>query len=465
MTQELSDLSATTLRDKLCRGTLCAEEVLESFITRIEATNPKINALVTLDYASAREHARALDRAMTAGHKPGLLHGLPIAIKDLQLTKGMRTTFGSRIYQDFIPDHDDGFVKALRDQGAVILGKSNTPEFGAGAHTDNVLFGPTRNPHDVTRSAGGSSGGAAAALACSMVALASGSDTGGSLRIPAAFNGVCGLRPSPGRVAGSEHGNGWNGLSLEGPMARTIDDLALFLAAMSAQDLQDPLSQASRDQADLLALSAPDLSSLKIATSADLGFAPIEPVLKDYFDSLCADLIEAGASLTPACPDFSEADQCFVGVRALYFLEEHLERYRHHKDLLGPNVRSNVEQGLGFSMKDAAEALRLQTKLYRQWHQFIEDYDVLICPTCAVSPFEISQGVPTQINGQPLNHYFSWFALTYALSLIGAPVASIPCGTDPLGLPIGLQIAGPRGSDLKVLQIAKAITGARQKAP
>jgi amidase len=351
-------------------------------------------------------------------------------------------------------------VAAVREVGAIMVGKTNTPEFGAGANTINPVFGATGNPFDVEKTCAGSSGGSAVALATGMVPLATGSDMGGSLRNPAAYCGVVGFRPSPGAVPGPAPSLlrplGFSPLSVDGPMARTVADTALLFSTMTAYDPRDPLSfPAAPAQGG--GLEPVELASLRIVISEDLGFAPVDDGVRQTFRNAMARIKDAFALIEDRDPDMAGADEAFEGTRALSFVATHGETYRTHKEMLGPNIVANVEQGLRMSLADAAEAMKLQTQIYARCLDFMADYDVLICPAMAVPPFPHSQLYVEAINGERLRTYFHWLALPYGLTLTAHPVVCLPCGRDATGMPFGIQICGRRHGDLRVLAIAAAL--------
>jgi len=463
---EPCDLSAVAARRLIGARKLSPVELLESCLARIEAVNPAVNAMVAMDTDRAREAAKQAEASVMSGEKLGLLHGLPIGIKDLEETKGLRTTWGSPIFADHIPTRDEAMVGNLRAAGAIVTGKTNTPEFGAGANTRNLVYGATGNAFDPTRSAAGSSGGSAVALATGMVPLASGSDTGGSLRNPAAFNGIVGFRPSPGLVPAERRGLGWSNLPVLGPMARTAEDCALLLAAMADDDGVDPLAYTLPGRAvrkgdrDLFPPMQVDLATLRVAATPDFGFAPTERHIREVFASRVAALSPMFALVEHAAPDCRGADESFEVLRAASFLQSHAEKVRTRPQDVGPNVRANVEEGLRYSLADYARAAAEQTRIYRAWQGFFRDHDVLISPAITISPRPWSELYPAEIDGQPTRTYFHWLALAYAVTLVGHPAISLPLGVDRAGMPFGLQIVGPRGGDALVLAVAAAIEAA-----
>ena len=387
------------------------------------------------------------------------LHGLPIGIKDLQETEGLRTTFGSPIFRDHVPTADERIVAAVRSAGAIVLGKTNTPEFGAGANTRNAVYGATGNPFDPTLSAAGSSGGSAVALATGMVPICSGSDTGGSLRNPAAFSGIVGFRPTPGLVANERRGLGWNNLSVAGPMARTVPDLCLLLSTMVSDDPRDPLAttvhgRTVRRPEDFAVPARIDLSRLRVAVTPDFGFAPTERHIAEVFAEKTGLFRHVFAHVEEATPDCTGADEAFEVLRAIGFLASHAEKVRTRPQDVGPNVRANVEEGQRYSAADVARAQTLQTMLYRQWQDFFRDKDVILTPSITISPRSWRELYPAEIDGKPTRTYFHWLALAYAVTLPGHPAVSLPVGLDRHGMPFGLQIVGPRGGDAFVLSVA-----------
>lgn len=451
------DLSAVEARRLIGTRELSPVELLDSCIDRIEAVNPTVNAMVTTCYERAREEARAAERAVIEGEPLGLLHGLPLGVKDLNLTAGVRTTFGSLIHQDHVPEEDERLVADLRAAGAIMVGKTNTPEFGAGANTVNKVFGATVNPFDTARTCGGSSGGSGVALATGMVPLCTGSDTGGSLRVPAAFCGVAAIRCTPGVVASERRTVGLSTFSVQGPMARTVADAALMLGAMAQHDPRDALSHPlGKDSLEIV--EPVDLSSLRVAVSPDLGFARVDDGIRETFASRVEAFRPAFGACVERNPEMENASRAFWLIRGVYYLVGRLQAYREHKDLLGPNVLGNVEAGLAMKSEDIGWALGEETRLYRTLQSFFDEVDVLICPTVAVPPFPVEELYCTHINGEALENYIQWADLTSGLTLTGHPIVSIPCGLDPTGTPFGLQIVGPRKySDRFVIAVAAAM--------
>lgn len=449
---EPCDLPATEARRMIGRKQLSPVALLESCIGRIEAVDHAVNAVVARDFERARAAAREAEATVMRGDTLGLLHGLPVGIKDLENTAGLRTTYGSELFRDHVPAADDGIVASVRRSGGIVLGKTNTPEWGAGANTRNRVYGATGNPFDPARSAAGSSGGSAVALACGMVSLATGSDTGGSLRNPAAFCGIVGFRPSPGMVPGERRMLGWSGLPVLGPMGRSVGDVQLLMRAIAQEDARDPLSQGVGAWPDSC-----DLGSIRAAFSPDLGFAPVERGVAATFAERMALFRDAFAIVEEDAPDCTDADETFAVLRATNFLASHLDRVRQTPDLVGPNIHANVKEGLGYSALDVARAEAAQTRMYRDWLAFFERYDVLITPAITISPRPWSELFPREINGQPTKSYFHWLALAYAVTLTGCPAVALPCGRDAAGMPFGVQIVGRPGGDAELLAVAAAL--------
>jgi Asp-tRNA(Asn)/Glu-tRNA(Gln) amidotransferase A subunit family amidase len=453
---EPCDLSAVTARRLIGAKKLSPMELLDSCLKRIHATNTAVNAMVAIDERAARKAAKAAENAVMRGDKLGLLHGLTIGVKDLEETAGLRTTYGSLIYKDHVPDQDCAMIEGVRESGGVIVGKTNTPEFGAGANTKNKVYGATGNPFDPVKTCAGSSGGSAVALALGQVSLATGSDYGGSLRTPAAYCGVAGFRPSPGVVPSETRAVALNPFSVLGPMGRTIEDAHLLLMAQVAADRIDPFSNGD-------ALTIPprlqgiDLGTVTAAFSPDLGCAPVDDVIRAVFKARTKTFRAVFAEVQDRAPDFTNVHETFEILRGVNFVAAHRERLEKHRDQLGPNVIDNTERGLQYSLADVAWAQTQQTKIYRGFMDFFQEVDVLICPAAAVSPFPHEQLAVDVINGETMPTYMRWLALSYALTMALPAVACIPCGVDHLGMPFGIQIAGPNGSDRLVLEIAHAL--------
>lgn len=453
-----------------------AREVMAAHLAQIERVNPQVNAIVTMDEGEALlAQAEAADQALATGQAIGQaigksigpLHGLPLGVKDLVLTRGMRTTFGSRIYADLVPEYDGLIVERERAAGAIILGKTNTPEFGAGAQTFNEVFGVTRNPYDLGKTCGGSSGGSAVALACGLLPLADGSDTGGSLRNPAAFCNVVGFRTSPGRVPVWPASLGWWGISVLGPMARTVGDAALFLAAIAGPDARSPIS-IEEPGSKFLAPLERDMKGVRVAWSRDLGFLPVEPEISQVCDSARGVFESLGCVVEDGEPDLRDANEIFQVLRAWRFGLEHGERLKNHRDQLKDTIIWNTEKGLALDGPTVARAEADRTALYHRVREFMEDHEFLVLPVSVVAPFPHDQPYITEINGTKMESYIDWMMSCYAITITGLPAISVPCGFTAAGLPVGLQIVGRHNHDFEVLQLAHAFeqaTGVGQTRP
>ena len=456
---EPCDLTAVEARRLIGIKQLAPSELLESCIARIEAVDPAVNAMVARDFDRARATAKAADAAVKRGDALPPLHGLPIGIKDLEPTEGLRTTYGSPLFKDNVPDNDDRLVAAIRVAGAIVIGKTNTPEFGAGANTRNAVYGATGNPFDPTKSCAGSSGGSAVALATGMVPICQGSDTGGSLRNPAAFCGIVGFRPTPGLVPTERRTHGWSGLPVVGPMGRNVADMALLLSAMVGDDAGDPLAttihgKTVRMASDFYPPAPIDLSRLHVALTPDFGFAPTEKHIASVFAEKTNLFRHVFARADDATPDCTGTDEAFEVLRALGFVAAHRDKVQKTPELVGPNVRANVEEGLRYGAEDIARAFSTQTALYHRWQSFFGRYDVILTPSITISPRSWRELYPTEIDGKPSRTYFHWLAMAYAVTVVGHPALSLPVGLDRNGMPFGLQIVGPRGGDALVLRVA-----------
>ena len=453
---ELCDLAAVEARQKIGAKEISPVELLESCIKRTNDVNDSVNAIVTKNFKAARVLAKAAEKAVMDGDELGLLHGLPVGIKDLEATAGIRTTMGSLLYENNVPDRDQLCVSNIREEGGIIMGKTNTPEFGAGANTKNRVFGVTGNPFDIGLSCAGSSGGSAVALACGMVPLASGSDFGGSLRTPAGFCGVVGFRPSPGVVPSETRPVSLSPLSVYGPMGRTVGDAALLLKAQADVDIRDPFS--SQLNLEIMETLIPeDLSCIRVAISTDLGCAPVDKDIAKVFKTKIGQFRHVFASAEDLDPQLGNVHQAFEILRGVNFVAAHGDRVKNNRELLGPNIIDNVTRGLDFSLEDVAWANNEQTKTYRNMLEFYDQVDILICPTAAVSPYPHEQLAISDINGVKMPTYMRWLALSYGLTMTLPAVCSLPIGVDHKGLPFGIQIAGPNGSDSFVLQVALAL--------
>ncbi len=454
------DLTATEARRLIGTRRLSPVELLESCIARIEAVDPAVNALPARDPAGARAAARQAEQAVMRGEPLGALHGLPLAVKDLEDAAGFITSRGSPIHAGIVAGQDQRSVAAIRAAGAIILAKSNVPEFGAGANTRNAVYGATGNAFDPSKSAAGSSGGSAVALATGMVPIATGSDTGGSLRNPAAFNGVVGFRPTPGLAA--NEAAVFSPLMVLGPMGRTVADTALLLSAMVSDDKRDPLATTIHGRPvrhpDQFAVPARiDLGSLRVALTPDFGFAPTERHIAEVFAEQTGLFRSAFGIAEDTAPDCAGADEAFEVLRAVEFLRKHETSMRTRPQDLGPNIHANYEEGLRYTAADVSRAIGLQADMYRRWQSFFDRFDVVLSPAITISPRPWTELFPAEIDGRPTRTYFHWLSLAYCSSLIGHPSLSLPVGRDRHGMPFGLQIVGPRGGDALVLAAAAAL--------
>lgn len=448
-------LSATALARSIRARQVTARDVMAAHLAQIERVNPLVNAIVTLQADRAMELASRADEAQARGALLGPLHGLPVAHKDLFLTRGVRTTFGSLVYKDFMPQQSSLVVERQQEAGAITIGKTNTPEFGAGSQTFNAVFGATRNPYDLARTCGGSSGGAAAALACGMVPLADGSDMGGSLRNPAAFCNVVGLRPSVGRVPHDPGASSWGTLSVNGPMGRTVEDVALLLSVLAGPDARDPLT-ISEDGMMFRRPLERDFAGVRVAWSKDLGGLPVDPRVTGVLEASRATFTELGCTVEEATPDLSGANECFHVLRGLEFAAAYADVLAHHRSLLKQTVVWNIEMGLALSGEQLAHAHDVHARLFQQMHDFMSRYEFLIAPVSQVPPFPVEQEYVTRINDLPMDTYIDWMQSCSAISLTGHPAIAVPCGFTSEGLPVGIQIVGRYRDDVGVLQLAYA---------
>jgi amidase len=466
--QELCFLTATELTRRIRAGKLSATEVMEAHLAQIERVNPKVNAIVTFLPEQALEQARAADDALARGEAVGPLHGLPLAHKDLTPTKGIRTTLGSLAFKDFIPQEDGLIIERLKNAGAITVGKTNTPEFGAGSQTYNEVFGETLNPYDTAKTCGGSSGGAAVALACGMIPIADGSDMGGSLRNPASFCNVVGFRPSPGRVPTWPGFAGWFTFSVEGPMARTVQDTALMLSTIAGPDPRSPIAISEPGSLFSQPLER-NFKGVRVAWSRDLGGLPVDSRVTEAIDAQRHVFESLGCLTEDREPDFSDADEIFKVWRAWYFALVLSELLETQRDKLKGSVIWNIEEGMKLSGPQTGEAERKRTELYHRIRKFMETYEFLILPVSQVPPFDVKQRYVKEINGEKMETYIDWMKSCYYITTTGCPAISVPCGFTKEGLPVGVQIVGRHRDDLGVLQLAYAFEQAsgfwKQKPP
>ncbi|MEM7541463.1 MAG: amidase [Pseudomonadota bacterium] len=453
--------SATKLRDLIRDRKISVLELIESFLTRIDSTNPVLNAIVTRCDESAMSQAAELDRAFNPAGKP--LYGLPIAVKDLALTEGLRTTFGSPIFESFVPTEDDLFVARLRAAGAIIIGKTNTPEFGAGSQTFNQIFGSTKNPYDPQKTCGGSSGGAAVAIATGMLPFADGSDLGGSLRNPAAFCNVVGFRPSPGRVPNWPKQFSSEQLAVSGPMAREVTDVALLLSVMAGPDPRVPISLNEPGEIFNRPL-ARGWRNTKIAFSSNLNLFEVDREISQTLEHALPVFETLGMDIREDCPDLSSAEEIFTTLRGWMFAARFEELLKQHREKIKDTVVWNIEQGLQLTVSDLTRAESLRSTLIANTAKFFQDYDFLVCPSTQVLPFPIETEWIREINGVQMSSYLGWMGICWAITVTGCPAISLPIGFSRDGLPIGMQIVAPRGKDFELLQLAYAFEQETQHA-
>ncbi len=448
----LADRSASELAKLVRSGEVSPVEVLEACLDRLKKHNPTLNAVVTLN-ERARDDARELERRLKKGESPGLLCGLPVGIKDVTPVQGLRTTFGSPLYKDYVPAEDALVVQRLRTAGAVILGKTNTPEFAAGGNTFNEVFGRTRNPWNPALSAGGSTGGGCAALATGMIALGEGTDLGGSLRIPASFCGVLGIRPSVGLVPTHPSDWVWDDLQVTGPVARTAEDLGLMLQAVAGPSPLAPLVQptAGRDFAG--AARAGVKKGLRVAYCPDIAGIGVDPAVQGVCRDAVAAVANAGITVEEVSLDLAYGRPAYLALRGLWFVAQMFPRL-DKIDRLGVNVANNVKAGLKVTTADLAAGQAARGRMWHQFRQLFERFDHLLTPCMAVPPFPVEQNYPETVAGKKMETYVDWLAPTFVLSLTGLPVASVPCGLDAGGLPVGMQIVGRPLGEEAVLALA-----------
>ena len=449
-------LSAFEVLSGFRDGSLTPDAYIAACLERISLVNPKVNALAAIDAERAVMEAGQSTARWAAGAPLGPLDGLPIGVKDLQDTKDLLTTHGSHRARGNIPSDDLPMVARLRAAGAIVLAKTNVPELGAGGNTRNPVWGATGNPFDPNLTAGGSSGGSAAALAADMLPLCTGSDTGGSLRIPSALCGVVGFRPSVSVIAHPTRPLGWSGISVLGPMARTVDDLVLMLDVCQGFDPDDPLS-APVPEGRFKALPELALGDLRVCYSEDFGGAPVDPSIRATFRSRLSAIAPHVASCDPVDLNLGEMDRTFDVLRAESFLAGFGEAIEATPDAFGPFITQNVALGRSFSLADRAWAHAEQTRILRRFNAVMADVDVILLPTAPVSPFPWSQSHVAEIDGKAQDIYYRWLALSYRGSLMGGPSLSLPTGKDPQGMPFGLQMLGPIGGDAALLAAAKAL--------
>lgn len=456
--------SARAMAAAVAGREISARELLDLHLARITERNGELNAIVSLDEERARAGAAAADEALASGADVGPLHGLPFAFKDTHAVAGWRTTYGSPLRADHVPERDELVVERVRRAGVVVIGRTNVPEFAAGSHTFNRVFGTTLNPVDPRFSAGGSSGGAACALAAGMVPLAEGSDMGGSLRNPASFCGVVGLRPSLGRVPEWPLYNQWETTSVAGPMARDVGDLALLLSVLAGPDPRAPLALGDRGSVFAPPVTG-HLLGLRVALSVDLGGAfEVDDRVAAVVEEAGRTIAHQGAQVSRAHPDLSLADDTFRTLRAWHLQAKLGPLLADHPDGFKQSLADNIRLGAGLTGADVARGYTQRTALAETMRLFFQQYDVLVLPVSQVPPFPADQEFPTEINGRPMETYLDWMRSAYVISVTGCPAISLPAGHTPEGLPVGIQVVAPHGADRRLLEIASAFEAAHRAA-
>ncbi len=451
---EICFLSVREMARMLRERELSAREVMEAHLAQIARVNPKVNAIVTLTADEAMRDAARADEEIVHSDDIRYFHGVPVVHKDLFDTAGVRTTYGSPIYADHVPGISSLTVRRLKEHGAISVGKSNTPEFGLGSQTFNSVFGATLNPWDLTKTCGGSSGGAAVALACGMVPIADGSDMGGSLRNPANFNGVVGLRPSPGRVPGPP--GSWSALSVAGPMARSVDDVSLLLYCLAGSDKASPISISDEtyDYGDQRPLRATEFPGVPVAFSADFGGLPMEPAIRRAIEATRPLFASFGCEMYDTAPNLEPAYEAFQTLRALNLAQLYGDLLDGHRDQLKDTAVWNIEKGLKLTGAEIARAENLRAEVFRRMNDFMLEYEFLILPVNQVGPFPVETPYPTEIDGVHMETYIDWMKSCFFITMTGHPAISVPCGFTPDGLPVGVQIVGRYRHEVELLHFA-----------
>jgi Asp-tRNA(Asn)/Glu-tRNA(Gln) amidotransferase A subunit family amidase len=452
----LVEHSAVELRSLIQSRQISPVELLDDCIARMQAINPAVNALCAADFERARTAAQLAEAQVGRLSQLPLLHGLPLGVKDLQATEGLLTTSGNVRLRGHVPGKDNSFVARLRGQGAIVTAKTNTPDMGAGANSRNPVWGATGNPFNPDLNAGGSSGGSAAALATDMFPLCTGSDTGGSLRIPAALCGVVGLRPSPGLIANDDRPLGWSAISVLGPMGRDVADTALMMQASMGPHPMDPLSMGV-SHPPVWPVPEMDLRGLRVAYTEDFGTCAVDPVVRRAFRQRVQALAGEVACMDALPWNLEEAHRCFDIIRAESFVAAFADIYRTAPETLGPNVLANVEMAASISLGDRAWAHLAQTRIQRMFQRTFEQYDLVLAPVTPLSPFPWTQLYAQEVDGKAQRNYYEWLSLTYVVTLATNPALSLPCGRDEAGMPFGLQMIGPLHQDGRLLAMAAAV--------
>lgn len=463
---DITSLSAARLARKVADRTVSAREVALATLARVDAVNPTLNAICTLNEA-ALDEADAVDRRLAGGAAARPLEGVPVVVKDNIFTRGIRTTFGSKILEHDIPEEDSICVERLRAAGAVVLGKSNTPEFAHDVNTTNPVFGTTRNPWDVNRTAGGSSGGTGSAVAGRLAPAGLGTDLGGSIRIPSSFNGLAGIRPAPGRVAFYPTEYGWDTLvaHVQGPMARTVEDVGLLLDVLAGPDDRDPMSLPAQGLDFAAAARGPadpaDLSGTRLALSIDLeGLVPVEPETEALVRGAARDLAALGCEVTETFFDNSTLAEIVFGTRGFGMIARYTERYERHRDVMTPPLLNQIETAMDVDVQAIAKAERLRTDYWHRVRALLASHDFIITPAVGAPAFRLDRPLPDEVGGRKVERYFDIFLTAYTFSVTGLPAMSIPCGFTSEGLPVGLQVVGPRLREDLVLRFAARFAAA-----
>jgi amidase len=452
----LVEQSAVDLRRQIGKKQVSPVELMQACIDQIERYNPAVNAICATDYERALATAREAEAQVMRGDPLPALHGLPLGVKDLQATAGLLTTSGNVRLRGHVPERDVSYVARLREAGAIVTAKTNTPDMGAGANSRNPVWGATGNPFNPALNAGGSSGGSAAALACDMIPLCTGSDTGGSLRIPSALCGVVGLRPSPGLVANDMRPLGWSAISVLGPMGRDVADTAFMMQASVGPHPMDPLSLGVQHE-PFWPVQAADLRKLRVAYTEDFGACAVDPMIRRAFRERVHAISREVAVCEPLDWDLSDGHRCFDVIRAESFFAAFEEVYRTQPDTLGPNVRANVEMAASIKLADRAWSHLAQTRINRQFQAAFERYDLILSPVTPLSPFPWTQLYAEVVDGHKQRNYYEWLSLTYMVTLATNPALSLPLGCDEAGMPFGLQMIGPLHRDAHLLRMAAAL--------
>ena len=459
--EELCFMDATALVELLRTKKVSSVEVMKAHLSQIARVNSKVNAMVTLvDEAQLLEEARSADDALAKGNWLGPLHGLPIGVKDLHATKGIRTTSGSPLHKDDIPKADCLLVEREKKAGGIVIGKTNVPEFGLGSQTFNSVFGATRNPHDLSKTCGGSTGGGAVAVACGMVPLADGSDYGGSLRNPPNFCGVVGLRPSPGRVPNTPADLAWQPFSVAGGVARNVKDLAYFLRVLAGPDERIPISIEQPGSQFAQSLGGRSFKGVRVAMFRDMGL-PWEPEVKEAVRAQGKIFESLGCVVEEAEPDFRDANECFLAWRHWTMESRFGDLIGTKGDQLNEYVHWHVEEGRKLTGPYLSRVEMKRSALYQRVREFMDKYEFFILPVNQVLPFDVNQHYPTEINGVKMENYLAWMKSACYITVTGNPAASAPCAYSKSGLPIGIQIVGRNHDDWGVLQLAFAFEQAR----